>query len=75
MERLEVVLGVRRENDLNSVLFDLDYSQLTTEGSFRAVVMQMTYEIAQLLNLQDVDMGTLWRRCCSETFSASSTRV
>ena len=56
------------ENDLNSVLFDLDYSQLTTEGSFRAVVMQMTYEIAQLLNLQGVDMGGVWRRCCSRDF-------
>ena len=50
------------ENDLNSVLFDLDYSQLTTEGSFRAVVMQMTYEIAQLLNLQEGDVIPLETR-------------
>ena len=56
------------ENDLNSVLFDLDYSQLTTEGSFRAVVMQMTYEIAQLLNLQDVDMGGIVEKVLQRDF-------
>ena len=56
------------ENDVNSVHFDLDYSQLTTEGSFRAVVMQMTYEIAQLLNLLDVDMGDIVEKVLQRDF-------
>ena len=56
------------ENDINSVLFDMDYTQLTTEGSFRAIVMQMTYEIAQLLNVQDADTNYIVEQVLQRDF-------
>ena len=40
----------------------------TRLGSFRAVVMQMTYEIAQLLNVQDADTNYIVEQVLQRDF-------
>ena len=40
----------------NTARFDLNFKQLSTEGSFRAVVRLMAYELAKVLQLDDTLM-------------------
>ena len=44
------------QGDENTARFDLNFKQLSTEGSFRAVVRLMAYELAKVLQLDDTLM-------------------
>ena len=44
------------QGDDNTARFDLNFKQLSTEGSFRAVVRLMAYELAKVLQLDDTLM-------------------